>query len=179
MVEQEAGYGLVDSLLLTTHLPSGGNYTSAGTYPITEMAALVANLSQRSNTPVPLLLRAYGRFLFQTFVTNYGNFITTAPDAFSFLSSVDNYIHVEVQKLYPEAELPQFIITRLDEQTLRMVYRSKRQLSDLAYGLIEGTLAYYQQPATIAQHALGEDGTLVEFIIVKQDVPLGAGSLAL
>nr|WP_317171239.1 hypothetical protein [Spirosoma utsteinense] len=38
MVEQKFGYELVDSLLLTADLPSGGAYTSAGTYPPHEMS---------------------------------------------------------------------------------------------------------------------------------------------
>lgn len=168
MVEQKFSYELVDTLLLRTHLPSGGTYTSAGTYPACEMASLVANLSQCTHTPVAELLREYGRFLFQTFITNYHQFIKAAPDAFSFLSSVDEYIHGEVKKLYPDAELPQFLITRLNEQTLQMVYQSSRQLGDLAYGLIEGTLAHYQEEATIAQRVLNEDGSRIEFMIVKQ-----------
>ena len=168
MVEQNFSYELVDALLLKTPLPSGGTYTSAGTYPTCEMANLVATLSQCTHTPVADLLREYGRFLFQTFITNYHHFILAAPDAFSFLSSVEDYIHVEVKKLYPEAELPQFLITRLDERTLRMVYQSSRLLGDLAYGLIEGTLAHYQEKATITQLALTEDGSRVEFLIVKQ-----------
>lgn len=168
MVEQKYSYELVDTLLINTPLPSGGNYTSVGTYPACEMARLVTNLSQCTHIPLADLLREYGRFLFQTFITNYYHFILAAPDAFSFLSSVDNYIHVEVKKLYPDAELPQFLITRLDEQTLRMVYQSSRQLGDLAYGLIEGTLAHYQEKATIVQQVLNEEGSRVEFMIVKQ-----------
>ncbi|GAB2516768.1 heme NO-binding domain-containing protein [Spirosoma aerophilum] len=168
LVEQKYDYKLVDTLLLKTHLPSGGIYTSGGTYPCSEMVNLIANLSQLTHTPVAALLREYGRFLFRTFVTHYQHFLIAAPDAFSFLSSVDAYIHNEVKKLYPEAELPQFFITRLDERSLRMIYCSSRQLSELAYGLIEGTLAHYQEKATITHKALQEDGSQVEFLIVKQ-----------
>lgn len=168
MVERKYNYELVDSLLVNTPLPSGGNYTSVGTYPACEMARLVTNLSHCTHIPQADLLREYGRFLFHTFVANYYHFILAAPDAFSFLSSVDDYIHVEVKKLYPDAELPQFVITRLNEHTLRMVYQSNRQLGDLAYGLIEGTLEYYQEKASIHQQVLTEDGSRVEFTIVKQ-----------
>lgn len=168
MVEQKYSYETVDTLLLTTHLPSGGNYTSAGTYPSYEMFHLVKGLSHCTHIPVADLLREYGHFLFKTFVTNYHHFILAAPDAFSFLSSVDNYIHVEVKKLYPDAELPHFLITRIDEHTLQMIYHSSRRLADLAQGLIEGTLAHYQETATIIRQALDEDGSRVVFTIVKQ-----------
>lgn len=167
MVEQQSGYALVDSLLLTADLPSGGAYTSAGTYPSCEMANLVTLLSQRTNRTVPDVLREFGRYLFQTFVIGYQHFIVAAPDAFSFLSSVHDYIHVEVKKLYKDAELPHFTIERPDSHTLRMVYESNRKMADLAYGLIEGTLAHYGESARITQRALTDDGSKVEFLIVK------------
>jgi hypothetical protein len=167
MVEHMDGYELVDSLLLTSELPSGGVYTAAGIYDHQEMISLVVRLSQATQRSVPDILRQYGRYLFQTFVSTYTPFLEAAPDAFSFLSSVDNYIHVEVKKLYPEAELPTFTITQLNASTLRMIYQSSRKMADLAYGLIEGTLSHYGEVATITRQALNPDGSRVEFIITK------------
>ena len=177
MVEQEFGYGLVDTLLLTADLPSGGAYTSAGTYAPHEMVSLVTTLSAHTNKPVPEVLREFGRYLFKSFVSTYQHFIVAAPDAFSFLSSVHAYIHVEVKKLYSDAELPFFGIERCDEHTLRMLYQSNRKMADLAYGLIEGTLEHYGEKATITKNMIKADGSEVEFIIVKQcqrtpDLPL-------
>jgi predicted hydrocarbon binding protein len=168
MVEQEFGYGLVDTLLITADLPSGGAYTSAGTYHPQEMVSLVTILSKHTNKPVPDVLRDFGRYLFKSFVSTYRHFIVAAPDAFSFLGSVHAYIHVEVKKLYSDAELPFFGIERYDENTLRMVYQSNRKMADLAYGLIEGTLEHYGETATITKNMIKDDGSVVEFIIVKQ-----------
>lgn len=167
MVEQQSGYALVDSLLLTANLPSGGAYTSAGTYSSCEMTSLVTLLSQRTNRTVPDILREFGQYLFQTFVGSYRHLIVAAPDAFSFLSSVHDHIHVEVKKLYADAELPHFSIERPDAQTLRMVYESNRKMADLAYGLIEGTLVHYNEEAQITQNVLSDDGSKVEFLLVK------------
>lgn len=168
MVEDRFGYDLVDSLLLTTDLPSGGAYTSAGTYPPHEMISLVTALSRHIDKPIPDVLREFGRYLFQIFVSSYRHFIVAAPDAFSFLSSVHSYIHVEVKKLYSDAELPSFAIERRGDHTLRMLYQSNRRMADLAHGLIEGTLEHYAEKATITQLAIKPDGSEVEFIIVKQ-----------
>jgi hypothetical protein len=167
MIEHTNGYDLVDSLLLTSDLPSGGAYTAAGTYDHQEMMRLVGNLGQATHQSVAEILRQYGRYLFQTFVTTYTPFLAAAPDAFTFLRSVDNYIHVEVKKLYPDAELPTFTITQLNASTLQMVYQSSRKMADLAYGLIEGTLAHYGEVATITQQALNPDGSRVAFMITK------------
>jgi hypothetical protein len=170
MVEQEYGYDLVDTLLVTTDLPSGGSYTPYGTYAPLEMSRLLTNLSQRTNRTRVDLLQAYGRFMFKRFVVNYRHFILSAPDAFAFLASVEA-IHVEVKKLYPEAELPAISVTRPDERTLHLVYQSPQRMADLAYGLIEGALAHFHLQATIVQRVMNEDASRVRFTIVKSRVP--------
>jgi hypothetical protein len=168
MVEKKFGYQMVDNLLNNTELDSGGIYTSIGTYSHTEMANLVVNLSHQSNIPVPDLLRAFGGYLFETFTKTYHHFIEKAPDAFSFLAFIHDYIHVEVKKLYPDAELPHFDISKPDDSTLVMNYTSARKMADLAYGLIEGCLAHYGEKALITQENLNNDGSSVKFVIVKK-----------
>lgn len=167
MVEKEFGYEMVDTLLNTTDLPSGGVYTSIGTYDHSEIVGLVVNLSNRTQIPVPTLLRAYGKYLFQTFTRTYHHFVEKAPDAFTFLGFIHNYIHVEVRKLYPDAELPHFDIVRTDDNTLVMNYYSSRKMADFAHGLIEGSLIHFGENATITQQAMNEDGSHVQFVIVK------------
>ena len=167
MVEEEFGYEMVDTLVETTVLPSGGIYTAVGTYDYNEIISLVANLSQRTQIPVPALLRAYGKYLFKSFTRIYNRFLQSPSDAFTFLGSIHDYIHVEVQKLYPDAELPHFDIERVDDNTLIMNYYSKRKMADFAHGLIEGTLLHFSENATITQQAIKEDGSHVQFVIVK------------
>ena len=70
MVEDQFGYGLVDQLLTETDLPSGGIYTTVGTYDHAEMINIVRKLSQKMDVPVPDLLRAYGRYNFVAFTQN-------------------------------------------------------------------------------------------------------------
>lgn len=103
MVEQKFDYSMVDKLLTDTTLPSEGIYTAIGTYSHTEMATLVVKFSQETTIPVPNLLRVFGQYLFKTFNLSYSHIIENAPDAFTFLKSIPNYIHVEVKKLYPDA----------------------------------------------------------------------------
>jgi hypothetical protein len=167
MVEQQFGYDMVDTLLTETPLPSGGIYTAIGTYDHAEIVALVVNMSQKSNLPVPDLLYAFGRHLFGTFVKNYAHFIERSKGAFDFLESIHNYIHVEVRKLYPDAQLPVFETERLDGQTLRMIYESERRMAPLAHGLIDGCLAHFNEPARITIEPLDEEGSRVLFHIRK------------
>ncbi|MEA5460782.1 heme NO-binding domain-containing protein [Arcicella sp. LKC2W] len=168
MVEEKFGYKMVDNLLSTTELPSDGIYTSVGTYQHTEMVSLVINLGNQTNIPINELLKIFGGYLFKTFTKTYSHFMAKAPDAFTFLASIHNYIHVEVQKLYPDAELPHFDIERPDENTLIMTYTSARKMADLAFGLIEGCIEYYQENVEISQIPLNEDGSSTKFVIIKK-----------
>lgn len=167
MIEQEFGYEMVDTLLNESELPSGGTYTAVGTYSHNEMVNLLVTLNQKTEVPIPQLLQAFGRYLFQRFTKTYSHLINKAPDAFSFLGSIHNYIHVEVRKLYPDAELPHFDIEQPDENTLIMHYSSSRSMGDLAYGLIEGAMQHYGEKATVTQELLSEDGSRIKFVIVK------------
>jgi Haem-NO-binding len=167
MVEQKFDYTMVDKLLTDTTLPSGGIYTAIGTYSHTEMVTLVVRLSQETTIPIPILLRVFGQYLFKTFSITYSHFIDNAPDAFTFLKSIHNYIHVEVIKLYPDAELPHFDIEHPEPNTLVMDYHSNRKMSDLAYGLIEACLEHFGEKASISQEAIATDGSSVKFVIVK------------
>ncbi|AUD03322.1 heme NO-binding domain-containing protein [Spirosoma pollinicola] len=168
MIEDKFGYELVDQLLEESDLPSGGIYTAIGTYDHAEMVTLVSGLSKRMDIPVPDLLRSYGQYMFTSFTRSYRPFVERADSAFALLSSVQHYIHVEVRKLYPDAELPHFTIEQPAENHLRMHYISERKLADFAHGLIEGCLATFGETATITKTNLTDDGSQVLFDIRKE-----------
>ena len=167
MVEQTHNYDLVDELLTENDLPSGGVYTAIGTYQHQEMVTLVVSLSEKTKTPVPNLLQAFGQYLFGTFEKGYPSFFTAAPDAFSFLESIENHIHVEVKKLYPDAQLPRFKTKRVNEKTLEMIYYSDRSMADFALGLIEKTFEHYKEPVSISMEDLVDNRSEVKFILTK------------
>ncbi len=118
--------------------------------------------------PIPELVKAFGRYLFGRFVVLYPSFFAATPDAFDFL---ENHVHVEVRKLYPDAELPTFETVREGEHKLVMIYRSKHPFATLAAGLIEGCLSHYQVKAqTEMVDCSAGQGTHVEFHITRMVV---------
>ena len=138
-----------------------------GTYDHREMVTLVGKLSEQLQTPVPDLLRLYGRYMFASFKRNYSPFIDRSPNAFDLLNSIQHYIHVEVRKLYPDAELPHFTVTQPADGHMVMHYESDRKLADFAQGLIEGCLAHFGEQATVTQSRRLADGGDVVFDIFK------------
>ncbi|MDX1908706.1 MAG: heme NO-binding domain-containing protein [Bacteroidia bacterium] len=167
MVEDRFGFDVADDIIQQAQLPSGGVYTAVGTYEYTEMVSLVVNLSKATGIAVPDLLKAYGQHLFGRFVIGYGHFFAQVPDTFAFLSRIDNYIHVEVRKLYPDAELPRFDISQPEADRLEMLYRSSRGLADFGEGLLMGCIAHFQENIHIERENLKPDQTEVRFSLIR------------
>ncbi|MEZ6124977.1 MAG: heme NO-binding domain-containing protein [Planctomycetaceae bacterium] len=142
LVENQFGMDVWDSLLNRTG--HDGAYTTAASYPDAEAMSLVAGLSAHTGLPVNDLVRVFGRYLFGAFERQYPVFFQLPQTAKEFLKSVDEIIHVEVRKLYPDAVLPVFEYEDPAENRLVMLYRSTRQLCPLAEGLLEGAAAHFQ-----------------------------------
>lgn len=164
MVESAFSPAMADRIIEKAELPSGGAYTAVGTYPATEMVALVSNLSEETKVPVPDLLRAYGRHLFSRFAVLYPNFFEGETCPFKFLGSVETYIHTEVRKLYPDAEMPVLDCEEPEPGRMVVSYQSARGLADVAHGLIEGCFAHFGREVSISRQDLsGGHNTDVRF----------------
>ena len=157
MVEQEFSPELADEIISGVQLESGGAYTAVGTYDHHEMLTLVTSLSEKTGMCVPDLVDAFGRYLFGRFVELYPEFFDNVEGAFDFLERIEEHVHTEVRKLYPDAELPTFETSRVSDDRMGMIYRSKRPFADLARGLIEGCVAHYGESVSVEMEDLSDD----------------------
>ena len=155
MVENEFGLKITDDVITKSNVPSGGVYTSVGTYDHKELVAMVVQLSAETKVPVPALVRTFGRYLFGRFAKLFPQFFTDVDSAFEFLQNVESYIHPQVRKLYPDAELPRFDASRPAEDEMQLIYRSSRHFEDLAEGLIEGCIAHFGETIKITRASNG------------------------
>lgn len=166
MVEDKFGLEVVDDIITSSDLKTGGVYTAVGTYDHTELLTLVDKLSQKVNIAVPDLLRTYGQELFKVFVKKYNPLFTRYDNTLDFLDGVDQHIHVEVSKLYPDAELPKLVFDRTSKDSIILIYESKRKLSDFGIGLIYGCAKYFNEKVSIdTQDKSGGKGDKIEITI--------------
>ncbi|MES9906160.1 MAG: heme NO-binding domain-containing protein [Sedimenticola sp.] len=167
-VEDIFSADIVDEMIEMAELPSQGAYTAVGTYHHVEMLALVTALSQLTDTPVSHLVQTFGKHLFGRLSAGHPDFLKGIDNSFDFLQLVENHIHVEVRKLYPDAELPQFEDQRPDPDHLILTYSSKRPFGDLAMGLIEGCIDHFSEQVTITRRDIeSAEGYVIEFDLVK------------
>lgn len=169
MVESTFGEEMSDRVIVASEVDSQGAYTAVGTYPHEEIVALVVTLSQQTGIAVPNLLETFGEYLFGRFAVLFPAFFKDADNSLDFLKRIDSYIHVEVRKLYPDAELPEFSFEDLGPDKMRLIYRSRRALSGVAAGLIRGCAKHYGETLQVEQTDLsGNAGTEVSFLITRE-----------
>lgn len=165
MVEADLGIEIADKMIGGANTSHAGAYTAVGTYDHAELIQLVISLSEETGVPVTELVRSFGKYLFGRFHVLYPQFFSGSDSAIDFLPLVESYIHVEVRKLYPDAELPAFDC-ECSDGVMRMTYRSKRPFADLAEGLILACVEHFNDEIKVRRIDLGErDGTNACFVL--------------
>jgi len=168
MVESRFGLETADAMLDPKDLPSGGIYTATGTYAHAEVVTLLTRLSGMTGASIPDLLYAYGEHLFVRFHAMFPTFFQKPRNSFEFLASINDTIHTEVRKLYPDAELPQFSHEMTETGAMRLVYQSPRGLADFAAGLIAGCARHFGEHIVTHRTDLSDGaGRHVVFLLEK------------
>jgi len=147
LVEDKFGLEMVDNIIESSDLESNGVYTSVGTYSFSEMLQLLQHLSKNTGLTIDNLLLVYAEHFFSVLEDSYPGLLATYNDPIEMISSIENHIHVEVRKIYPDAELPTFEVVEKTENSLIMIYKSSRAMHHFGLG----------------------DGTEVKFIITKNE----------
>lgn len=150
MAESIAGEEQVDEIIDTCDLSSGGAFTSVGNYPCSDLMQLVEAFGKALDAPVDKLQSDFGGWMFKKFVQSYPSFFRGKEDAFTMLESIENEVHVEVRKLYPEVELPSFDTERVSENELKMIYTSERPLVAFCEGMIKACVEHFGRTASIS-----------------------------
>lgn len=167
LVEDKFGLEMVDSMISNSNLESNGVYTAVGTYSFSEMLQLLQHLSKNTNISIDNLLLVYAEHFFSVIEKSYPGLLATYKDPIEMLSSIENHIHVEVRKIYPDAELPTFEVIEKTNTSLIMIYKSSRAMHHFGLGLMNKTFEHFNAKATIDLEKIKPDGTEVRFVINK------------
>lgn len=168
MAEDAFGEKTVDDVLDKADLDNGGAFTTVGNYPCSELIKIVTAFSEHSGIAPAELQRMFGHWLMKHFAVEYSEFFEGKKSAFGMLESVDGEIHVEVKKLYPDAELPVFATELVAANHLAMTYTSPRPLVDFCEGMIEACLEKFDETAKIARCPVSGDVNSTKFDVVLE-----------
>lgn len=169
MVETRHGLAMKDRIIRDAALANDGAYTSVGSYPHQELLRLAGALSNATGVAPGALMLDFADTVFALFLRRYRPMIDAAASCFEFLSGIERHIHVEVRKLYPDAELPNFDYPSQPAEVLVMDYRSPRPMAMFAEGLVRAAIRHYGEPIVMTVEDLSEGaGTAARFTLTRQ-----------
>lgn len=149
VVTESYGPDTWDSLLDAAALD--GSYTSLGSYPDSDLFALVGAASTALGVPPGEVVRTLGEGAIPLLAERFPEFFAPHAGTRTFLLTLNDIIHAEVRKLYPDADLPEFDFDSSTEEEITLGYRSERRLCQLAEGFIVGSARHFGEAAAIDQ----------------------------
>ncbi len=168
LVEERYGKDMVEEIIDEAAPASGGIYTTVGTYDHKELIDMLVVLSKKIDVPVSKVTKTFGVYLFAELISAYPEWISGLNSSFELLQKVDDFIHVEVKKLYPDAAPPDFKCTRYTDLTMELIYQSPRCMGDVAEGLIKGCAAHYGEKLHVQREHLGDlSGSTERFFLTR------------
>lgn len=134
-----------------------GSYTSLGTYPDADLMAIVGATAEIAGISVDDTLRLAGRLGFKH-LAQRAEYLLNGIDGWQqLIEALDDIIHPEVRKIYPDSEVPGFAATA-GAAGLRVVYTSSRGLCALADGLIRGGGEWFNSELDVVHESCANAG---------------------
>ncbi len=142
--EKSLGMDFVETMVDSLAPESGAVYTDVGTYSPKELMDMVGYVLERTDTDPEALSRSFGQHTFSHLATRYAYIIEGFSDTFDCVANLDETIHGNVRKLYPDASLPTMDARIEDDgNTLILNYSSTNPFMHVAHGLLLGCIEHY------------------------------------
>ncbi|WP_137168318.1 heme NO-binding domain-containing protein [Salinimonas lutimaris] len=159
MLEEKVSPEFADEVIVAAELQNDGAFTSVGYYPFSEMQKLVGVLVEKTGKPAEELLHDFGYYLFGQLAQAHGQVMAGRKNLLDALEVLDDDIHVQVLKLYPDADLPKFEVLSRTENAMRLRYISKRDLYPLAEGLMDAAADHFGDSLARERFSTGDPHT--------------------
>ncbi|MGF1690751.1 heme NO-binding domain-containing protein [Photobacterium kagoshimensis] len=142
-----------------------GCYTAVGSYDHKDLVKLILTLSKITDVPATELQEVYGKAVFTQLLASLPIPINDTTSTFDFIRKVEEHIHIEVKKLYPDATPPRFDFISEADSIMTMDYHSARCMSHVCLGLIQGCADHFNQKIQVEMKAIKPDQSHVRFHI--------------
>lgn len=126
-------------------------------YEDTKFLSLVGSAVKLSGLDLDVAVKAFGKFAFGRLATKLSYITDDYTDPKQLLLDLDSIIHVEVKKLYPDAETPDFNPI-LEGDKVILNYTSKRNLCVFLEGLLEGMAEFYKVEVEVEKCSCMKNG---------------------
>jgi len=141
------GEDMWDDLLVRAGL--SGAYTSLGSYDEGDLALLIGAAAEVLDVSEEEATVYAGRLVTPKLADRHSDLVASHTDTISLLCDLNDVIHPEVRKLYPNAQVPDFTTLHRGPDQLVLRYQSERNLVSLATGLILGAAELFDETVEI------------------------------
>jgi hypothetical protein len=146
----EHGEDMWDELLDRAGLE--GAWTSVGSYPHQDLLRVTAEAAAMWGWTQDDVIRWFGRAAIPRLAAAFPAFFAGHGSTFPFLRTLNDVHHLEVLKVYPDADLPVFAFDPpREDHVLTMRYSSARALCAFGEGLIRGAGDHFGEALSVEQ----------------------------
>ncbi|KLV04195.1 guanylate cyclase [Photobacterium aquae] len=161
----EDNFGLEVCQQMLDDTADEGSYTAVGSYDHRDLVKLIVALSQITHISAESLQEIYGEAVFIRLLNSLPQINDNPDNTFGFIKRVEEHIHTEVKKLYPDATPPKFDFLSHTATSMVMDYKSARCMSHVCFGLIKGCAKHFDENIDITMTAISPDKKHVRFTI--------------
>lgn len=166
MTEEVFGFEVLEKVV--SSLPHRGIYVAGGYYPHAELIHILSVLAKEVASSPEKLMHDHGKRLFGILIGQSPHFADGQTNSLDLIASVDEVIHVEVKKLYPEAVLPRLEVVLRSAKQLKLDYTSPHQMEHFALGLMRGCAAHFGDELSITHELIDSQDHKVRFTLDLQ-----------
>lgn len=166
MMEEKLGLEMTEQIIDEAKLQTQGSYTAVGYYDPGELFKIVTLLSNHTGADVAVLVQGFGEYLFEKLADTHPHAVAGKTSVIQILSQLDSHIHVEVKKLYPDADLPTFKTIEESAKHIKLLYSSKNHLEPFANGLIVGASRYFDEQVSVEIEPETEDSSFITVTVI-------------
>jgi len=166
-VEKSFGLEMVDKMIYNSDLKSKGVYSAFNSYDFSELQSMLTYVCSKSGMESKIALEEFGKFVFPYLIGKHSYIIERYKDPLELIAGIESHIHVEVKKLYEDAELPTFSVVEKTKNQLGIIYQSKRGLTYFAIGLMKATLSHFNVKGNVSvdESFGGQENNAIKFTL--------------
>ena len=126
-------------------------YRISGTYPDSDVVAIVSAAAARAKIPAFDLVRSFGEFIVPGLLRTYRPFVKPGWRTLDLIAEVEVQVHKAVRLRDPDAAPPRLRAIRTGPTQVVVHYDSPLRLCALAEGIAAGVAKHYRERIGISQ----------------------------
>lgn len=120
-------------------------YNPHENYPVSEMDAIIYEISQSEKLTVYEVKEKFGESMVPDLMGMYRKYVDPSWKTFELLEYTEHVMHKAVRREESKANPPVLNVSRVHDKLLIIDYNSNRRMASLAVGIIKGIAKYYKE----------------------------------